>query len=102
MPPHRALEVYEILSEILEQLSPSRRPLPQKESTYSRLSTRRSLSSSARVCTLWSDVALKVLWAERGSVKPLLNLFSSFDAQSALRQRTQVNFQDLLDVSSLT
>lgn len=73
---HVALQTYDILCHIFEQLSaPSNIPLeswtdvdPLRDLNLA------TLARSARVCRSWSDPALRVLWEQLGSIEPLLKL----------------------------
>ncbi|OCH88123.1 hypothetical protein OBBRIDRAFT_795523 [Obba rivulosa] len=81
MPPHQALETYDILHRVCEYMS-----LPVDPTTLGKWSMEReedglklsTLARSARVCKLWSEPALEILWATLEDPAPLLSPFPYF------------------------
>ncbi|OCH87238.1 hypothetical protein OBBRIDRAFT_889953 [Obba rivulosa] len=85
MASRRVLHCYDVLTLIFNQLSVhhcvsasvtlavTKQVLDMQKSLK-----RKALARAARVCKLWSEIALRVLWNELDSAGPLLNLFSTF------------------------
>lgn len=80
MSSHVALETYDILQHIFEQLSLPLDVSPMESfgTCYAYLGDRRyslqTFARFARVCKFWSDPALRILWKQLSSIRPLLRL----------------------------
>ncbi|KAH9948981.1 hypothetical protein B0H21DRAFT_731001 [Amylocystis lapponica] len=66
---HRALDNFDIVSEVFEHV-------PSDPSQHLDLSDRYTLAQAARVCRVFSDPALNVLWRHLFNPLPLFRLFT--------------------------
>ncbi|KAL6304435.1 hypothetical protein BKA93DRAFT_783990 [Sparassis latifolia] len=82
MPPHRALQVYDILREIFQYIAPTSGSHNDPVEVIK--ANRTTLSGAARVCVAFLDPALDVLWDELDSIQPALRLLPAVEIAEPL------------------
>ena len=81
---HQVLFTQELLEAIFNQLSTGmQHPDDSPEDVLERAELRRTLACAARVCQVFREPALNVLWCALDSIVPLLRIIPSFQERDS-------------------